>query len=552
MNRAARSGFAATLFCVFLVALTGTARSADPADSRLSLLSEGLHWPHVSSLISYAGKLWFANSRKYVNHNSADIWSYDPGTGQTRYERHLFSQDAGDPVVHKGLLYWPFEDARFSPGRGEFAVTNGHDWKWGLLPEGQAFHVHAMTSSGGTLFAAPSAWKALLQASPDGGTNWNVVYEHPTPDRRVSRITALADLNGVLYGGLVAWYRSTGGKLIRWDGQTFRQVPGWPEGSAVPRLLPYRGWLYGQNIADEKSSLWRTDGTRVEQVTAMAGRTVRGFAASAEAMWLVSNSAGDGELWRSVDGNDWSLFQNFPKISLHGVGVHDGKVFVGGEKQGRGVLFGPAAGTIAHAKKPGSSNPLPSLPRARPRPAEDPGKYLDILKAALADPSGYDRSLRLRFGPLALSDDPSIGAALGDILRGPFPDVDATMFGSRTFPGPKMARWYILWAMAHNGHGSVPPALITAPWGAETNGAEKYLESPPAAAWAVAELGQDGPATLAALIARLDATGDPDWLVGDMVGALTVLTEQRFAYDIAAWKRWWAARSKPESTGAGR
>ena len=25
-----------------------------------------------------------------------------------------------------------------------------------------------------------------------------------------------------------------------------------------------------------------------------------------------------------------------------------------------------------------------------------------------------------------------------------------------------------------------------------------------------------------------------------MIGALTVLTGQSFAYDVAAWKRWWA------------
>lgn len=117
------------------------------------------------------------------------------------------------------------------------------------------------------------------------------------------------------------------------------------------------------------------------------------------------------------------------------------------------------------------------------------------------------------------------------------------MFGRTRFPAVRMARWYILWAMAHNGHGRVPPSLIAAPWEAPQNGAEKYFESPPGAAWAAAQLGQKDDETLAALIARLDLAGDPDWLKGDMIGALTVLTGQRFAYDIAAWQRWWAARS---------
>ena len=98
--------------------------------------------------------------------------------------------------------------------------------------------------------------------------------------------------------------------------------------------------------------------------------------------------------------------------------------------------------------------------------------------------------------------------------------------------------------MAHNGRGKVPVDLISAPWQAPQNDAEKYFESPPAAAWAAAEIGQNDPATLEALIGRLNRDGDPDWLKGDMIGALTVLTGQRFAYDVAAWKRWWAENRK--------
>ncbi len=117
------------------------------------------------------------------------------------------------------------------------------------------------------------------------------------------------------------------------------------------------------------------------------------------------------------------------------------------------------------------------------------------------------------------------------------------MFGGRVrVPGAKLARWYLLWGMAHNGHGRVPPDLLAAPWTQKPNPAEKYLEPVLAAAWAVARLGQNDRETLAALIARLDAPGDPDWLKGDIIGALTDLTGRRFAYDIAAWRRWWRKR----------
>ena len=111
------------------------------------------------------------------------------------------------------------------------------------------------------------------------------------------------------------------------------------------------------------------------------------------------------------------------------------------------------------------------------------------------------------------------------------------MFGGRVnVSADKMARWYLLWAVAHTGHGRVDPALIAESWSQLSNRAEKYLEAPPGAAWAAAVLGQSDRATVEALIARLDRAGDPGWLAGDMVGALTVLTGQRFGYNANAWR----------------
>lgn len=517
---------------------------AAQAFDRLVLLKDGLHWPHVSEMIEYGGRLWFVNSRKYVNHNSADIWSYDPVTGTARYERHLFSQDAGSPVVHRGLLYWPFEDPRFSAGRGEFMVTNGQEWHWGLLPAGQAFHVHAMAAAGDTLYAAPSAWTAQLQSSADGGTSWTQLYEHPTPSRRVSRITSLAVLNGTLYGGLVASHERTGAKLLQWDGKTFLPFRRWPDGSAVPRLQVFKGWLYGVNNADEGSTLWRTSGSIVEKATGIFGTSISAMASGDDALWVAANNRGNGELWRSPDGERWSRHQTFPGVTLHGIGVFDGQVFVGARTGKGGALYGPAP----VSETPPDLMDLPPLspgrlPGRAPGPKADTTALLEQLRRDLADPQKYHRGLRDRFLPLARSGDPATGAALAGLLKADFPGSNGTMFGGRPFPAAKMARWYILWAMAHNGHGRVPVDLIAAPWEAPKNPAEKYFDSPAAAAWAAAELGQRDDATLAALIARLDRAGDPDWLKGDMIGALTVLTGQRLAYDIAAWKKWWAARS---------
>jgi len=106
----------------------------------------------------------------------------------------------------------------------------------------------------------------------------------------------------------------------------------------------------------------------------------------------------------------------------------------------------------------------------------------------------------------------------------------------------KMARWGLLWAMARSGGGRVPPALIAAPWDALPNGSEKYFETPPAAITAAGLLGQADAETLAALVDRLGREDDPDWLDGDLAGALTALTGERFGHDPARWRQWWADR----------
>ena len=64
------------------------------------------------------------------------------------------------------------------------------------------------------------------------------------------------------------------------------------------------------------------------------------------------------------------------------------------------------------------------------------------------------------------------------------------------------------------------------------------------AIWAAARLGQDGRPTLEALMDRLARADDPLWLRGDVVGALTALTGQRFGNDVAAWQAWWSERTE--------
>ncbi len=94
----AGSLFAAGLFAI------GPAPVRAGAPPEVPVLARVGPWPVASRPIGFQGRIWFTNSVKGVNHNSADIYSYDPRSGALRYERHLFSQDAVKTLVAGGLL----------------------------------------------------------------------------------------------------------------------------------------------------------------------------------------------------------------------------------------------------------------------------------------------------------------------------------------------------------------------------------------------------------------------------------------------------------------
>ncbi len=527
--------FLKLLLALALFVLVHKAAHAD--DNLVSLVRPG-PWSGVSELIGYAGRIWFVNSVKFLDHNSADVYSYDPTDGETRYERHLFSQDAGEPAVAGGLLYWPFEDSRFSTGHGEYMVTNGRDWQWRILPDGEVFHVHAMVAHRGTLFAATSAWHAALRRSQDGGITWQVVYDHPTPPRSVSRITTLATLGDTLYAGLTD-YRPQGSKLLRWVGDTLRPVVGWPAGTMVTSLTAYSGWLYGVNTTNDGSAVWRTDGKTAQRVTALDVYHIRGMASGPDAFWAVSADESGGILWRSTDGLNWSRVQRFDGTEPLAVLVYAGKVYVGTSGPGgRGTLWGPRAPSPIEP----DLNTQRLASRSRPLTVDQLRQALDDLDRVLVDKSTYigrGSHLLATVLPLGLSGASEAGAALVRRLQGPFPDVKVSLFGGQlTVSAAQMARWYLLWAIALNGHGRISPAFLSEPWTGRPNRSEKYLYSGPAAAWAVAQLGQGDDETIAALIAGLDKADYPTWFKGDLVGALTAVTGERFGYDALSWRSW--------------
>lgn len=527
---------------LLVLALFALVPRAAHSDDNLVPLARPGPWSGVSELIGYAGRIWFVNSVKFLDHNSADIYSYDPISGETRYERHLFSQDAGEPAVAGGLLYWPFEDSRFSTGHGEYMVTNGRDWQWRILPDGEVFHVHAIATHQGTLFAATSAWRAGLQRSQDGGVTWQVIYDHPTPPRSVSRITTLATLGDTLYAGLTE-YQPQRSKLFQWVGGTLKPVVGWPAGTMVTSLTAYGSWLYGVNTTSDGSAVWRTDGKTAQRVTDLDGYHLRDFAAGTDALWAVSADEGGGILWRSADGLNWSRVQRFQGAEPLDVLAYAGKVYVGtAGPNGHGTLWGP------RAPFPIEPNPAaPQLaPTSRPLTVNQLRQKLEDLDRVLADKSTYDghgSRLSTTLLPLGLSGMSEAGAALVRRLQGPFPNVKVTLFGGQlAVSAAQMARWYLFWAIALNGHDRISLAFLSEPWTERPNRSEKYLHPGPAAAWAVAQLGQADDETIAVLIAGLGRADYPTWFKGDLVGALTAVTGERFGYDALIWHSWWQKR----------
>ncbi len=511
------------------------------AETSLAVLAEVGPWPTVSNLIGYRGRLWLANSVAGRNHNSADVYSYDPGSGGLRYEAHLFSQDSGRPAVAGGLLYWPFEDSRASAGWGHYMVTDGQAWRLGTIPTAEIFHAHAMLDVGGRLLAATSAWRAGLQASEDGGSAWREIYDHPTPEKRVSRIVDL-----IAIGGRVLAYLTTRDRrqVLRLEGTRIEPLSGWPEDGTLRGWALFGDWVYALVERDAGTSLWRTDGLRLEMVVNVRPDWRPGALASgAGALWAVSPESDGGILWRSTDGTDWQNYRRLQGGRPQAVAVYGGRVYVGGRgADGRGLLWGErvpsAAGGQPVEPAPARLVERPTAPAA----SDDTQALAASLDAALADLSNYEH----HGDPLR---DLAYQAARRDLsaafwsarLAAPMPRDELSLVGGNaTASAQTLGRWIVLWGMSLAGRGRVPLAFLREPWTTPQNSAEKYFAAPPGAIWTAGMIGQDDAETISVLIDRLDRVDDPLWLTGDVVGALTALTSQRFAYDRVAWRSWWA------------
>ncbi len=326
--------FAAVAACG-LVAVVAATSQVDAAQEpvqesgqELAVVARVGPWPIASKLIGYRGRLWCVNSVLGRNHNSADVYSYDPVSRSTRYERHLFSQDSGDPIIKFGLLYWPSEDSRWSVGRGDSLVTNGEHWAMGTVPTAQIFHIHAMTSLGARLIAATSAWRGGIQVSDDRGATWREIYDHPTPTRQVSRIVTLASTTERSYGYLL--HRDTR-RHISISGDVVAEVPGWPQDRPILGMAGLGEWLYALVRESAGIAIWRTDGVVSHAIAApRANWDAQDLVASNGRLWLLTESAQGGAVWTSDDGGGWQQVVWLRGGSPYDLEIVDGVPFVGG------------------------------------------------------------------------------------------------------------------------------------------------------------------------------------------------------------------------------
>ncbi len=519
-----------------LFLLNGHAFTAEP----LVILSQPGPWPAISHLVAYDNRVWFVNSVKFTNHNSADLYSYNPRTGATRYEKHLFSQDVGEPVVHNDLLYWPYEDSRFSTGGGEYSVTNGREWVKNTLAPAQVFHTHAMAQSNNELYVATSAWRAGLQRSVDGGLAWEVIYDHETPEGKVSRITSLTILNSNLYAGLTSRSQS-GPKLLRWVNNSMQVVSGWPEGTATTALTEFNSWLYAVNSRNGERSVWRTNGAKVQRVDELDDKNIRAFATGKSEMWAVSAANNGGKLLRSVDGKHWTVEQVFDNTQPVDLVVFDDRVYVGTlGPNDRGALWGQAS--LTDSKNITTTPSLTTQKQAVNDIAILTTELATALQTSFANFREHRNSLDKFLQPLALSRRADAGNALSKLLLVDSPSSTLETFAHKV-DVPAINRWYLLWAMSLNGYGDVPIDLLNGDWTRPSNHAEKYFEPLLGAIVTVGDIAQSDDATIQALIRRLTNDDDPLWLKGDIVGALSDLTGNRFGYDFDAWEAWWQKHS---------
>jgi len=509
---------------------------------QLEVLAQVGPWPVASRLIAYKGRLWFASSVKGVNHNSADIWSLDLATSDLRFERSLFSQDAGVPVVYQGLLYWPFEDALLSFGDGIIEATDGEAWQSFTIPGEPIYHTSEAIVEGDDLLVVAAAGDSGIYRSVDLGQNWVREVRHTAPPRKIARLKELTAFDDSIYAILRDGKKR---RLARWSGEKgdrFEDILPWPRYEYINGLTVHKERLFALVKRGAEREIWLHDGTTSYRV-GPTGRFVD-LASDGDRLWAALR---DGRLLSSEDGTTWQSHGKIEGGRVTSLHVVDGGLFAAGEgADGRSIIWGQTDFRLpADTLKASLTDILPRSEvsaEATPVDWQDKGRQIDVL---LADADVFTEHQGEPFG-LAIAEAIKAGPPRGffadrlrsDIAAEEFPAFD----GAKPFSSKAIAETVLLRSMAQVGHPDVPQEFLLRRWQSETNSYEKYFEPSLAAIHAVAISKQGDPQTVDTLLQRLEFEDDPLWLRSHIVGALTSATDKHFGYDLAAWRDWNAGR----------
>lgn len=509
--------------------------------AELGVLARPGPWPVADRLIVYRGRIWFSTAVKGVDHNSADIWSLDPASRKLRFERYLFSQDTGHPIVHQNLLYWPHEDMRIGLGAGIISVTNGQEWRDLVVSaDDHMMHTHATAEWQGKLVAAMAGWNSVLAVSEDAGESWRPLVNDAPKTGSFHRYNDIAALGNRLF---VRHWQTTGLSLAEYRNGRVMPVDGWPGNRYFSRFTPFAGALY--TLVDDdsgKAELWRIDGQGPARIDVGSGDLdMRQLLSDGERLWIVARTENGGQLWSSADGAVFAAGDWFRGgLSHSAVAAAPGAIYVGGEgADGRSILWGPQSTAMM------TPTTHPTLPEQRlePDPDFDEAAASASLQRVLGDVESYrnhGRALREALQSAEAKRPPA--GFFSSLLAARLPQQEIEIFGGRSsVSAADMAIWHILAAMARNGEGAIPLELLTAQWGRPTNRPQKWFDPLLVSIYAVQLTRQNDRATVNALIERLDNPGDPDWLRSQVTGTLKVITGETFAYDKAAWKNWWSS-----------
>ena len=544
------------------LALTSFVSSAQEIE-RVAVFEQ---WPGVSQLITYRDRIWFVNSKPFEDSNVADIYSYSVEDGSLRYERGLFSQDVGRPVIYDGLLHWPFEDPRRSAGSGEYVVTDGTNWQWQVMQSGSVMHVHAMNVCDGDLVATTGAWtgqfhrlsknktEEVTESSgeepddqsdqPSNNYTWEVKYDYPAAKDSFSRLVSVSQFGDSCIVGASA-RRKDEAKLFTIDGGKRTAINGWPSSDRVDTLEQHQGNLFAFADTGSTRQLMRYDGSVVHQVALPSNHHPRALHSDGNNLWLATHQQGEpqpGALWKYDNAGDFERIEEFAGVP-NGLGSYKGVVAVGTYAASGGALwlYKHEALHQSPIEPDDSSAAISSDPLHELDSDLVDSLYAELL-AVITDPNSTverARVLRRSLGRHPLIKAPEFGAAVTRLLSTPLEGAPIPMFTGRSISYEGLIHWYLMTTLAINGHGYIDPAVINSEKELDVPDSMKVFSPSIAAIVASGWLKQSDDATLSALMTRLNSETDPLWVRADVIAALSAITDQRFGYAVTKWNDWW-------------